>query len=101
MSAFVTRLVLREAEALSGGGVQRIVVGGLSQGCAAALHVLFNFGGVVEGGDEAGAAPALGGFIGMSGWLPFAETLDPLVAMNDKREDLENNSEVIRRAPPS
>lgn len=63
-SEFVTRLVHQEAELV---GVGRVVVGGLSQGCAAALHVLLNSG---------GQAP-MAGFVGMSGWLPFAETLDP------------------------
>lgn len=63
--AFVHGLVEREAAAVGAG---RVVVGGLSQGCAAALHALLSFG---EGGE------ALAGFVGMSGWLPFAETLDP------------------------
>lgn len=63
-SEFVTSLVHREAEVV---GMERIVVGGLSQGCAAALHVLLNLG---------GEAP-MAGFVGMSGWLPFAEALDP------------------------
>lgn len=63
--AFVHALVEREAAAVGAG---RVVVGGLSQGCAAALHALLSFG---EGGE------ALAGFVGMSGWLPFAEALDP------------------------
>lgn len=29
----------------------------------------------------------------MSGWLPFAETLDPLAAVNDKPEDLQDDEE--------
>lgn len=54
-------------------GVARVVIGGLSQGCAAALHVLLNFG---------GQAP-MAGFIGVSRWLPFAEILDPTVVDRD------------------
>lgn len=74
-SAFVTRLVQREAETV---GVARVVVGGLSQGCAAALHVLLNLGGQ--------PAP-LAGFVGMSGWLPFAEVLDPTTGMDGSDND--------------
>lgn len=80
-SAFVGGLVRREAETL--GGVQRVIVGGLSQGCAAALHVLLNFG---DG--------TLGGFVGMSGWLPFAETLDPS-ATPDEKDALEGEQDSI------
>lgn len=63
---FVTKLVIQEADVV---GLQRVVVGGLSQGCAAALHILLSFEGQV----------AMAGFVGMSGWLPFRETLDPSV----------------------
>ncbi|KAJ7672059.1 acyl-protein thioesterase [Mycena rosella] len=61
-SAFVHGLIEHEAHLV---GISRVAIGGLSQGCAAALHVLLNF-----------QAPSpLLGFIGMSGWLPFAEIL--------------------------
>ena len=73
-SAFVAGLLHSEAEAV---GADRVVVGGLSQGCAAALHVLLNFGGPFP----------LAGFVGMSGWLPFAETLDPAVEDGNEDED--------------
>lgn len=73
-SEFVKRLVDQEAEVI---GRERVVVGGLSQGCAAALHVLLN----IEG--EA----AMAGFVGMSGWLPFAETLDPTVVDMEHGQD--------------
>ncbi|KAJ7496652.1 putative phospholipase/carboxylesterase [Mycena latifolia] len=61
-SAFVHGLIEHEVQLV---GVSRVAIGGLSQGCAAALHVLLNF---------QGSSPLLG-FIGMSGWLPFAEIL--------------------------
>jgi lysophospholipase-2 len=38
---------------------ERIIVAGISQGCAAAIHALFNHG------------IRVGGFIGLSSWLPF------------------------------
>ncbi|KAF2143193.1 uncharacterized protein K452DRAFT_325823 [Aplosporella prunicola CBS 121167] len=65
-SAFVHVLIEKEAALV---GVQNVVVGGLSQGCAAALHVLLNYHCQNKG--------ALAGFVGMSGWLPFAGALDP------------------------
>lgn len=73
-SEFVTRLVNQEAEVV---GLERVVVGGLSQGCAAALHILLNSGGKA----------AMAGFVGMSGWLPFADTLDPTVTDSEDEDD--------------
>lgn len=73
-SEFITGLVHREVEAV---GLGHVVVGGLSQGCAAALHVLLNLDGPTP----------LAGFIGMSGWLPFADTLDPAAAEGNGDED--------------
>jgi predicted esterase len=61
-SAFLHGLITQEARLV---GVERIILGGLSQGCAAALHVLLNFQ------PDSGA---LLGFVGMCGWLPFAAT---------------------------
>lgn len=72
-SEFITKLVIQEADAV---GLQRVVIGGLSQGCAAALHILLSFEGQI----------AMAGFVGMSGWLPFRETLDPSV-MDAEDED--------------
>lgn len=79
-SEFVTSLVHQEAEVI---GMERIVVGGLSQGCAAALHVLLNLG---------GEAP-MAGFVGMSGWLPFAETLDPTAI--DREDGSEEDDDIF------
>ncbi|KAJ7350774.1 Alpha/Beta hydrolase protein [Mycena albidolilacea] len=61
-SAFFHGLITQEAQLV---GVERVILGGLSQGCAAALHVLLNFQ------PDSGA---LLGFVGMCGWLPFAAT---------------------------
>lgn len=69
-SAFVHKLIADEVKLV--GGASRVVIGGLSMGCAAASHVLLNFQ-----NDGNGKREALGGFVGMSGWLPFAEVLDP------------------------
>lgn len=48
---------------------ERIFLGGISQGCATALHVLLASG------------RRLGGFVGMSGWLPFAHDLRVICKM--------------------
>jgi len=54
---------LIEAEVRSGIPHDHIIIGGISQGCATALHVLLALG------------HQLGGFVGMSGWLPFASNI--------------------------
>ncbi|KAJ7655562.1 putative phospholipase/carboxylesterase [Mycena polygramma] len=61
-SAFLHGLINQEAQLV---GIERVVIGGLSQGCAASLHVLLNF---------QPSNGALLGFVGMSGWLPFADS---------------------------
>jgi len=43
---------------------ERIILGGISQGCAAAIHALL-YGGI-----------QLGGFIGLSSWLPMQEEIN-------------------------
>ncbi|KAK7515863.1 putative phospholipase/carboxylesterase [Phyllosticta citriasiana] len=70
-SAFIHDLIEKEACLV---GLSNVVIGGLSQGCAAALHVLLNFGPKECVGKE---SASLAGFVGMSGWLPFADMLDP------------------------
>ncbi|QDS70301.1 hypothetical protein FKW77_008146 [Venturia effusa] len=54
---FLRNLIRREAEDL--GDSKRIILGGISQGCATAIHAFFN--------SEVGP---LGGFIGLCSWLP-------------------------------
>ncbi|KAI9372285.1 Alpha/Beta hydrolase protein [Aspergillus egyptiacus] len=80
-SAFLRGLVEEEARILSDlhdlgsdDGYSRVVVGGLSQGCAASVFCLL--GGFGPGKGDHGATiqvegRRLGGFVGMSGWLPF------------------------------
>ncbi|KAJ7033376.1 putative phospholipase/carboxylesterase [Mycena alexandri] len=63
-SGFVHGLIKEEAKHV---GISSVIIGGLSQGCGASLHVLLNFQ-----PDEG----ALLGYIGMCGWLPFADILD-------------------------
>src|SRR5436190_17200758 len=64
----VHEIINAEAEAV---GVGNVIVGGLSQGAAQTLHVLLSY-------DDGGKG-SLGGYVGMSGWLPFQEELMKLV----------------------
>lgn len=64
---FVHQIIRQEADIV---GLENVVLGGLSQGCASGLHVLISF--------EYEAGQHLGGFFGMSGWLPFAKQLECL-----------------------
>ncbi|WEW61714.1 hypothetical protein PRK78_007208 [Emydomyces testavorans] len=65
---FVHRIIDEEAGLV---GIKNVVVGGLSQGAAQALHVLMSY-------DDGGKG-GLGGYVGMSGWLPFQKELAALV----------------------
>lgn len=76
---FIHKLVRQEAASLVG-GLGNVIIGGLSQGCAMALVVLLSFAGSGAASDEGICAgkpgeDVLGGFIGMSGWLPFAQDI--------------------------
>ncbi|KAK2849614.1 hypothetical protein FQN49_005580 [Arthroderma sp. PD_2] len=80
-SEFLRGLVEREARLLGDGGYQKIVLGGLSQGCAASVFTLLG-GGFGDHGYE-----NLGGFIGMSGWLPFERQLREIAEPQPSDDD--------------
>ncbi|KAK4203043.1 Alpha/Beta hydrolase protein [Triangularia verruculosa] len=67
--------LLREEIALLGGDSRKVVLGGLSQGCAASLMALLLWEG-----------ESLGGYVGMCGWLPFVRTVDGVVEGFDGSE---------------
>jgi predicted esterase len=75
---FIRRLIEQEVKLV---GNRKVVLGGLSQGCAAGLFVMLGLAGEEEG--------YLGGFIGMSGWLPFRSSLEEILS-NKNVEDNEN-----------
>ncbi|GFF43314.1 LOW QUALITY PROTEIN: acyl-protein thioesterase 1 [Aspergillus udagawae] len=84
-SEFLRRLVDEEAKLLSndsavGDGYSRIVIGGLSQGCAAAVFCLL---GGFPSASEYGEGKHLGGYIGMSGWLPVEREISGLLKMEE------------------
>ncbi|WEW56557.1 hypothetical protein PRK78_002003 [Emydomyces testavorans] len=74
-SAYIHQLLRREIS-LVGGDAKNVVLGGLSQGCAASLVAL-----LLWDGDPLGAA------IGMCGWLPFQMQIDDTVRGLNTNED--------------
>ena len=62
--------------------LENIVLGGFSQGSAMALYALLAYRSDEERGH-------LGGFVGLSGWLPLRTSLDHLI--DRKREDRETS----------
>ena len=100
-SCFLRGLVDEEARLLRegntndasavGDGYGRVVIGGLSQGCAAAVFCLL--GGFSplskgeDGGDGETRQSPLGGFIGMSGWLPFEREIAGLLNGESEAEE--------------
>ncbi|KAI1944819.1 hypothetical protein LOZ53_004346 [Ophidiomyces ophidiicola] len=80
-AAYLRALIEKEAEILGPRGYNRIILGGLSQGCAASVITLIGGGLGPEGNEE------LGGFIGMSGWLPFEKQLRDLTQPAGDDED--------------
>ncbi|EPS35543.1 hypothetical protein H072_11097 [Dactylellina haptotyla CBS 200.50] len=74
----VHQLIRDEVE----GGIplERIVLGGLSQGCAASIYAMLTF-------DRG----RLGGYIGMSGWFPFVKYVNG----SDKKEKVKVGEDII------
>lgn len=68
--------LLRQEISLIGGDAKNVVLGGLSQGCAAALVSL-----LLWDGDPLGAA------FGMCGWLPFRKQMKNAVQRLDSDDD--------------
>ncbi|KAJ9668768.1 hypothetical protein H2201_001013 [Coniosporium apollinis] len=88
-SAFVHSLIRAEAKAV---GLRNVILGGLSQGCAMSLHISLNYEpGDVERPSGVGEPQTLGGYIGMSGWLPFAKDISSAaVPSKEDRQDADD-----------
>jgi predicted esterase len=80
---FVHELIQR---AIAEVGPSNVVVGGLSQGCAASLISLLLWDG-----------PQLGAYVGMCGWLPFRELMAKAIGQPADAEDdvFEQNPETV------
>ncbi|KAK6844186.1 Acyl-protein thioesterase [Apiospora arundinis] len=72
---FLHQLLRTEIE-LVPGGAKHVVLGGLSQGCAASLVAL-----LLWEGDP------LGAFVGMSGWLPYAYRMNGLIQTENEKDE--------------
>ncbi|KFY01563.1 hypothetical protein V490_00852 [Pseudogymnoascus sp. VKM F-3557] len=68
----VRSIIARELKTIS---KENIVLGGLSQGCAMSLAILLSL------------EFPLGGYFGMSGWLPFRDDIEDVVAPVGKEDD--------------
>ncbi|KAK2813998.1 hypothetical protein FQN50_000402 [Emmonsiellopsis sp. PD_5] len=93
--ASLRQLIEKESEILASGGqgqegYGKIIFGGLSQGCAASIFTLLG-GGFGGGADADGTSVKLGGFVGMSGWLPFEQQLRGLARDSDDDDDDDDN----------
>ncbi|GAM37826.1 acyl-protein thioesterase [Talaromyces pinophilus] len=88
---FLRELIGTEAQILGGGsgqiGYQKVILGGLSQGCAAGIFTLLG-GGFGESGNE-----RLGAFIGMSGWLPFEKQLNDMTDDEEEKDEKEEDDQ--------
>lgn len=80
---YVRGVVARELEALRG-DAERLVLGGISQGAAMAVHVLLS------------GRKRLGGFVGFCGWMPFAADVERIGKEGDGRARLELLAEFYR-----
>ncbi|KAI9745737.1 MAG: hypothetical protein M1818_001273 [Claussenomyces sp. TS43310] len=80
-------------------GARNVFLGGLSQGCAMALHLLLGYQGASGetaggyGDEQTASRQALGGFVGLSGWLPFVEDMEELIGSEVQKERLRGNGE--------
>lgn len=80
----VRSIIARELETIP---KENIVLGGLSQGCAMSLTILLSL------------EFPLGGYFGMSGWLPFREDIEDVVAPVEEEDDPFADNEADGEAP--
>lgn len=76
---FLRGLISDETRVLGEGncGYGKVVLWGLSQGCAAGIFALLG------GWFDDSEVGALGAFVGMSGWLPFEQQLEEILRCDD------------------
>ncbi|OTA99955.1 hypothetical protein M426DRAFT_76064 [Hypoxylon sp. CI-4A] len=103
----IRRIVRREARAV--GGLEKIVLAGISQGGAAAVHALLHLGGLEDDGNGEGEDEGrLCALMAFSAWLPFPggsleETREVLGLEGDDDDEVNksqsDNDELVRNTP--
>ncbi|RAQ57200.1 phospholipase/carboxylesterase [Aspergillus flavus] len=83
-TCFLCGLIDEEARLLNG-EYPRVIIGGLSQGCATSVFCLLG------GFPEDDKIRQLGGFIGMSGWLPFERDISRLLESGEDESETEDD----------
>ncbi|KAL4926681.1 uncharacterized protein BDV17DRAFT_293260 [Aspergillus undulatus] len=73
-AGYIRETIDEEARLLALSG--QAILGGISEGCAAAIFALL------------GSDKELGGFIVMSGWMPFQSELEAMLKTSDEEDDL-------------
>ncbi|KAJ5823329.1 Phospholipase/carboxylesterase/thioesterase [Penicillium robsamsonii] len=74
---FIRGLISEEVRILGVGGHRKLILWGLSQGCAAGVFTLLG------GWLDASETSTIGAFVGMSGWLPFEQQLHKILRCDD------------------
>ncbi|KAJ5738609.1 hypothetical protein N7493_001764 [Penicillium malachiteum] len=72
-AAFLRALITKEASLLGEGGYRKVILWGLSQGCATGIFT------VLGGWPDETEPKSVGAFVGMSGWLPFEQQLKEIL----------------------
>ncbi|KAI0475668.1 phospholipase/carboxylesterase family protein [Xylariaceae sp. FL0804] len=76
-------IALVRAEAVRVGGLDRVVLAGISQGCALAIHALLNYPSAAAESPSSSSSPddeatrRLGAFVGLSSWMSLGEASVP------------------------
>ncbi|CAI7608503.1 unnamed protein product [Penicillium viridicatum] len=80
-------LISEEVRILGAGSHRKIVLWGLSQGCAAGIFTLLG------GWPDATETSTIGAFVGMSGWLPFEQQLHEILQCGEIPASARDNQE--------
>ncbi|KGO37928.1 Phospholipase/carboxylesterase/thioesterase [Penicillium expansum] len=80
-------LISQEVHILGAGSHKKIILWGLSQGCAAGIFTLLG------GWLDASKIRTIGAFVGMSGWLPFEQQLQEILRCGEIPTSARDNQE--------
>ncbi|KAJ5476463.1 Phospholipase/carboxylesterase/thioesterase [Penicillium sp. IBT 31633x] len=85
---FIRGLISEEVRILGEDSHQKIILWGLSQGCASGVFTLLG------GWFDSSQAYTIGAFVGMSGWLPFEQQLREILSCEDIQVSTGNDHDV-------